>query len=135
MNEPSALKRQPRNDRHSADHAGEAAFNLPRTILQAERDQKADEARIDVAITKAESEIAALEQRHLGPKELQRAIITIRDQAILAIRDVRKNMVMIIALRNSSGPRCRRSSAVISLSAFVIATSIRASSAFYAERI
>jgi hypothetical protein len=93
MNEPSALKRQPRNDRHSAEHAGEVAFDLPTRILQAERAQKADEARIDVAITKAESEIAALEQRHLGPKELQRAIISVRDLAILTTRDVRKNVV------------------------------------------
>jgi hypothetical protein len=34
-----------------------------------------DAARIGDAITKAESEIAALEQRHLGPEELQRAIV------------------------------------------------------------
>jgi hypothetical protein len=34
-----------------------------------------DEARIGDAITKAESEIAALEQRRLGPEELQRAIV------------------------------------------------------------
>ena len=81
MNERFALKRKPRNDRHSADHAGEA-FSLPNKILQAERDQKADEVRIDDAITRAESEIAALEQRHLGPEEFQRAIITIRDRAI-----------------------------------------------------
>jgi hypothetical protein len=65
---------------------------LPRKILHAERDQKADEARIDDAITKAESDIAALKQRYLGPKELQRAIISVRDLAILTIRDVRKNM-------------------------------------------
>jgi hypothetical protein len=44
-------------------------------------------------IRKAESEIAALEQRHLGPEEFHSAIITIRDRAILTIRDVRKNMV------------------------------------------
>jgi hypothetical protein len=93
MNERFALNRKPCNDRHSADHAGEVLNFFLNRILQAERAQKADEARIDHAITKAESEIAALEQRHLGPKELQRAIITIRDQAILAIRDVRKNMV------------------------------------------
>jgi hypothetical protein len=99
MNERFALKRKPRNDRHSADHAGQV-FNLPK-ILQAERDQKADEARIDHVITKAESEIAALEQRHLGPEELQRAIITIRDRAILTVRDVRKNMVKrTIAAKN-----------------------------------
>jgi len=66
---------------------------LMKRIVQLERDQKADEDRIDAAIRKAESEIARLEQRHLGPEEFQKAIITIRDRAILIIRDVRQNMV------------------------------------------
>ncbi len=100
MNERFALKRKPRNDRRSADHEGEV-FNLANKILQAERDQKADETRIDDAITKAEGEIAALEQRDLDPEVLQRAIITICDRAILTIRDVRKNMLKrTIAARN-----------------------------------
>jgi hypothetical protein len=92
MNEHFALKRNPCNDGHSADLAGEV-LNFLNKILQAERAQKADEARIDDAITQAESEIAALEQRNLGPEELRRAIITIRDRVILTIRDVRKNML------------------------------------------
>src|SRR5260370_28904977 len=100
MNERFALKREPRSDRRSADHVGEV-FNLANKILQAERDQKADETRIDDAITKAEGEIAALEQRDLDPEVLQRAIITICDRAILTIRDVRKNMLKrTIAARN-----------------------------------
>jgi hypothetical protein len=104
MNERFALKRKPCNDRHSADHAGEVLNFCLNRILQAERAQKADEARIDHAITKAESEIAALEQRNLGPEELQRAIITIRDRAILTIRDVRRNMVQrAIAANNMQG--------------------------------
>ena len=67
-------------------------YDLLRRILQAEREQKADEARIDDAITKAESKIAALNQRLLAPEDMQRALIAIRDMTILIVRDVRKNM-------------------------------------------
>jgi hypothetical protein len=66
---------------------------LVKRIVQLERDQKADEDRIDAAITKTESEIARLEQRNLSAEELQKATITVRDRAILIIRDVRQNMV------------------------------------------
>ena len=39
--------------------------------------------------------------RTRGPEELQKAIITIRDRAILTIRDVRKNMLRrTIAAKN-----------------------------------
>jgi hypothetical protein len=89
MSKGSAAKRQFSNDKHADQVEG---FNLLRRILQVERDQKADEARIDDAITKAESEIAALNQRHLAPEEMQRARITIRDRTVLIVRDVRKNM-------------------------------------------
>jgi len=100
VNKHSALNRKPSNGGHRADNAG-GFFNLRNKILQAEREQKADKARIDDAITRVESAIAALEQRHLDPEEYQRAIITIRDRAILTIRDVRKNMVTrTIAARN-----------------------------------
>jgi hypothetical protein len=73
MNERFAVRRQPRNGRHSTDLRGKSSI-WQEKILQAERDQKADEARIDDAITKAESEIAALERRQLGPEELQRQL-------------------------------------------------------------
>jgi len=63
-----------------------------RKILQAERDQVADYARVNDAITSAETEIAALKKRNFGPDEMRIAIVTIRDRAILTIRDVRKNM-------------------------------------------
>jgi hypothetical protein len=67
-------------------------FNLLNRILQAELDQKADEARIDDAIAKAENKIAALNYRHLAPEDMQRAMIAIRDGTIMIVRDVRKNM-------------------------------------------
>jgi hypothetical protein len=63
-----------------------------RKILQAERDQVADYARVNAAITSAETKIAALKTRNFGPDEMRIAIVTIRDRAILTIRDVRKNM-------------------------------------------
>lgn len=63
-----------------------------RKILQPERDQVADYARVNDAITSAETEIAALKKRNFGPDEMRIAIVTIRDRAILTIRDVRKIM-------------------------------------------
>jgi hypothetical protein len=92
MNERFALKLKPRNERHSADHPGEV-FNLPNKILQAERDQDADCARIDAAIGLAEQEIAALESRQLDPDGRRKKWCAIRDQTILAIRDVRHHIV------------------------------------------
>jgi hypothetical protein len=41
-------------------------------VLQIERHQVADYARVDYAITKAEDEIAALEELWLRPNELRR---------------------------------------------------------------
>jgi hypothetical protein len=68
------------------------ALNLHKRILQTERDQIADEDRINDAITRAENDIARLQQRQLGSQQLQADIITIRDRAVLIVRDVRKNM-------------------------------------------
>ena len=60
---------------------------------QAERDQDADCARIDAAIALAEKDIAALEDRQLAPDEIRKRWFAIRDRTILAIRDVRNNIV------------------------------------------
>jgi hypothetical protein len=90
MSELVALSRKS-HDRHHAEKAGEPRTVLQR-IVQTERDQKADEDRIDAAIARAETEIATMKQRHLAPEQLQGAITAIRDRAVLIIRDVRKNM-------------------------------------------
>jgi hypothetical protein len=47
------------------------ATMLPK-VLEIERHQLADYARVDYAITKGEDEIAALEELWLGPNELRR---------------------------------------------------------------
>ena len=60
---------------------------------QAERDQDADCARIDAATAMAEREIAALGGQHLDPHEMRREWSAIRDRTILAIRDVRRNIM------------------------------------------
>ncbi len=60
---------------------------------RAERDQDADCARIDAAIALAEKDIAALEDRQLAPEEIRKQWFAIRDRTILAIRDVRNNIV------------------------------------------
>ena len=60
MSELVALSRKA-PDMHYAEKAGEALTVLKR-IVQTERDQKADEDRIDAAIARAETEIAALER-------------------------------------------------------------------------
>jgi len=60
---------------------------------QAERDQDADCARIDAAIALAEKDIAALEDRQLASDEIRKQWFAIRDRTILAIRDVRNNIV------------------------------------------
>ena len=59
---------------------------------RAERDQDADCARIDAAIALVEQDIAALEDRQLGD-EMRKQWFAIRDRTILAIRDVRNNIV------------------------------------------
>jgi hypothetical protein len=60
----------------------------------AERDQDADCARIDAAIHLAVQAIAALESRHLDPDEARKGWFAIRDRTILAIRDVRRNIIV-----------------------------------------
>jgi hypothetical protein len=60
---------------------------------QAERDQDADCARIDAAIALAEKDIAAVEDRQLAPDEIRKQWFAIRDRTVLAIRDVRNNIV------------------------------------------
>jgi hypothetical protein len=68
------------------------ALNLNKRIPQIEREQIADEDRIDTAIRRATHDIAWLQQRQLGLEELQDAITAIRDKTVLVVRDVRKNM-------------------------------------------
>jgi len=65
---------------------------LIKRIVQLERDQKADEGRIDAVLRKAHIEIADLKRRHLDPEALRHALAAIRDNTALLIRDVRKNM-------------------------------------------
>ena len=60
---------------------------------QAERDQRADYARIDDAIRLAQQNIAALESRQLEPHETRKKWLAIRDRTILAIREARGNMI------------------------------------------
>src|SRR5215831_4540536 len=67
------------------------ATTLPK-VLEIERHQLADYARVDYAITKGEDEIAALEELRLGPDELRRKTSVVRDRTVLAVREVRNNM-------------------------------------------
>jgi hypothetical protein len=60
---------------------------------RAERDQDSDCARIDAAIALAEKDIDALEDRQLAPDAIRKQWFAIRDRTILAIRDVRNNIV------------------------------------------
>ena len=62
-------------------------------IIEAERDQNADCARIGAAIHLAEQDIAALEGRQLDSDEARKGWCAIRDRTILAIRDVRRNVI------------------------------------------
>jgi len=90
MNESCAEKRNGYHNRANDPRKELSALHLK--ILQTEQDQNADAARIDDRITSAEKEIIRLEKRQLGFEELQKSIISIRDTAVLSIRDVRKNM-------------------------------------------
>jgi hypothetical protein len=91
MHELAFAQRDGRADDHCAEQISEP-LNLYRTILQSEREQMADAARIDDAIAKADNDIARLERRRLARPERHDMIIAIRDRAILIIRDLRKNM-------------------------------------------
>jgi hypothetical protein len=62
-------------------------------VERAERDQDADFARIDAAIDAAEKAITALEGRQLCPDKRRKEWSAIRDRTILAIRDVRDNII------------------------------------------
>src|SRR5438876_9978793 len=64
---------------------------LPK-VLEIERHQLADYARVDYAITKGVDEVAALEERRLGPNELRREASVVRDRTVLAVREGRNNM-------------------------------------------
>src|SRR2546427_13246731 len=67
------------------------ATMLPK-VLEIERRQLADYARVDYAITKGEGEIAALEELCLGPNELRRETSVVRDRTVLAVGEGRNNM-------------------------------------------
>jgi len=76
---------------------------LPK-VLEIERRQLADCARVDYAITKGEDEIAALEELCLGPNELRREASVVRDRTVLAVREVRNNMAKrAITAKNMQG--------------------------------
>jgi hypothetical protein len=91
MHELAFVERDGRADDHCAGQISEP-LNLYKTILQTEREQMADAARIDDAITKAENDIARLERPQLARRERCDMVIAVRDRALLIIRDVRKNM-------------------------------------------
>src|SRR5262244_2423647 len=100
------------------------ATMLPK-VLEIERHQLADYARVDYVITKGEDEVAALEELCLGPNELRRKASIVRDRTVLAVREVRNNMAKrAITAKNIQG------SLVESLrqrSRFAVADSIDAS--------
>ena len=76
---------------------------LPK-VLEIERRQLADYARVDYAITKGEDAIAALEELWLGPNELRRETSVVRDRTVLAVREVRNNMAKrAITAKNMQG--------------------------------
>jgi hypothetical protein len=60
---------------------------------RAERDQDADFARIDAAIDSAEKNIAALGSQQPDPDKAYKKWSVVRDETILAIQNVRHNMV------------------------------------------
>src|SRR6516165_6317373 len=76
---------------------------LPK-VLEIERYQLADYARVDYAITKAADEIAALEGLWSGPNELRRETSLVRDRTVLTVREVRNNMAKrAITAKNMQG--------------------------------
>ena len=64
-----------------------------RNIIETERQQDADCARIEAAVRLAEGRIVALQERLLNEEEKRERWYTIRDQTILAVRDVRHNVI------------------------------------------
>ena len=80
------------------------ATMLPK-VLEIERRQLADYARVDYAITKGEDEIAALEKLCFEPNELRKESSVVRDRTVLAVREVRNNMAKrAITAKNLQGP-------------------------------
>jgi hypothetical protein len=64
-----------------------------RNIVEAERDQDADCTRIGAVVRLAEQDIAVLKRGQLDPDEAHKKWSAIRDQTILAVRDIRRNVV------------------------------------------
>jgi hypothetical protein len=62
-------------------------------VERAERAQEADSARINAAVEAAENAITALATRQLDSTELRNEWAAIRDRTILAVRDVRHNIM------------------------------------------
>jgi hypothetical protein len=62
-------------------------------VERAERAQEADSARINAAVEAAENAITALATRQLHSTELRNEWAAIRDRTILAVRDVRHNVM------------------------------------------
>src|SRR5262245_14201153 len=80
------------------------ATMLPK-VLEIERHQLADYARVDYAITKGEDEVAALEELWPEPNQLRREASVVRDRTVLAVREVRNNMAKrAITAKNMQGP-------------------------------
>src|SRR6266550_3149785 len=85
---------------------------LPK-VLEIERRQLADYARVDYAITKGEDEVAALEELCLGPNELRRETSVVRDRTVLTVREVCNNMAKrAITAKNMQGVIGRLSTGV-----------------------
>jgi hypothetical protein len=77
---------------------------LPK-VLEIERHQLADYARVNYAITKGEDDVAALEELCLLPNELRREASIVRDRTVLAVREVRNNMAKrAITAKSMQGP-------------------------------
>jgi len=104
-----ALEKNKSTEKISFCHDAWMYFSLPgmttmlSKVLEIERRQLADYARVDYAITKGEDEIAALEELRLGDK-LRRKTSVVRDRTVLAVREVRKNMAKrAVAAKNMRG--------------------------------
>ena len=64
-----------------------------RNIIETERQQDDDCARIEAAVRLAEERIVALQARLLNETEKRERWYTIRDQTVLAVREVRHNVI------------------------------------------
>src|ERR1700704_3425187 len=64
-----------------------------KSIIEAERDQDDDCTRIRAVVRLAEQDIAVLKSGQLDPDEAHKQWSAIRDQTILAVRDIRRNVV------------------------------------------